>query len=81
MVPVLSAHRTLMLPSVSRVDRLLHNTFLLFNFIAAKVNETVTVIGRPERLKVSLEGVPSGINATLTDTIATIRPDVDRNSG
>jgi hypothetical protein len=79
-VPVLSEHKTLIVPSVSNVDRLLQSTFSFFSLRATMVKEIVTATGRPNVSQFRL-GVPSGMRATLTETMATINPDVDKNSG
>ena len=54
-VPVLSEQRTLMEPSVSTVDKLLHKTFCFFIARAMIVKLIVTAIGRPTSISKVLQ--------------------------
>ena len=45
------------------------------------VNDMVTAIGRPDFSTRTEMKLPSGMNATLTDTTDTIKPDTVRKSG
>lgn len=58
-VPVLSEQRTLMEPSVSTVDKLLHKTFCFFIARAMIVKLIVTAIGRPTRISKVLQNKES----------------------